>query len=49
MEQLFPSDQEYGIELREYMWEHLASTLLGTIENQTFNIYNGKGSNGKSK
>ena len=49
MEQLFPNDQEYGIELREYMWEHLASTLLGTIENQTFNIYNGKGSNGKSK
>ena len=49
MEQLFPCDQEYGIELREYMWEHLASTLLGTIENQTFNIYNGKGSNGKSK
>ena len=31
------------------MWEHLASTLLGTIENQTFNIYNGSGANGKSK
>ena len=35
--------------LREYMWEHLASTLLGTIENQTFNIYTGSGANGKSK
>ena len=29
--------------LRDYMWEHLVSTLLGTIENQTFNIYNGSG------
>lgn len=35
--------------LRNYMWEHLASTLLGTNENQTFNIYNGTGANGKSK
>lgn len=35
--------------LRDYMWEHLASTLLGTIENQTFNIYTGSGANGKSK
>jgi P4 family phage/plasmid primase-like protien len=43
MEQLFPV-----AELREYMWEHLASTLIGTIENQTFNIYNGSGRNGKS-
>ena len=43
MEQLFPVP-----ELREYMWEHLASTLIGTIENQTFNIYNGSGRNGKS-
>ena len=31
------------------MWEHLASTLLGTNENQTFNIYTGSGANGKSK
>jgi P4 family phage/plasmid primase-like protien len=31
------------------MWEHLASTLLGTNENQTFNIYTGTGANGKSK
>ena len=43
MEQLFPAP-----ELRQYMWQHLASTLLGTIENQTFNIYNGSGRNGKS-
>jgi len=33
--------------LREYMWQHLASALTGT-ENQNFNIYIGKGSNGKS-
>ena len=44
MKQLFPKE-----ELREYMWEHLASTLIGTNENQTFNIYTGSGRNGKSK
>ena len=44
MEQLFPIK-----ELREYMWEHLASTLIGKNDNQTFNIYTGSGSNGKSK
>ena len=44
MEQLFPVK-----ELRDYMWEHLASTLIGTNENQTFNIYAGSGANGKSK
>jgi P4 family phage/plasmid primase-like protien len=44
MEQLFPIK-----ELNRYMWEHLASTLNGTNKNQTFNIYNGNGSNGKSK
>jgi P4 family phage/plasmid primase-like protien len=33
--------------LREYMWQHLASALTGS-ENQNFNIYIGKGSNGKS-
>lgn len=43
-EQLFPNP-----ELRNYMWDHLASTLIGTIENQTFNIYTGTGRNGKSK
>tara|TARA_A100001015_G_scaffold251587_1_gene290697 strand:+ start:2555 stop:5260 length:2706 start_codon:yes stop_codon:yes gene_type:complete len=43
MEQLFPVP-----ELRKYMWEHLSSTLIGTNENQTFNIYSGSGRNGKS-
>ena len=31
------------------MWEHLSSSLIGTNVNQTFNIYRGSGSNGKSK
>jgi P4 family phage/plasmid primase-like protien len=44
MNQLFPS-----IELRQYMWDHLASCLIGTNDNQTFNIYTGSGANGKSK
>lgn len=44
MEQLFPVE-----ELRNYMWEHLASSLIGTTENQNFNIYTGSGANGKSK
>lgn len=44
MEQLFPIE-----EIRKYMWEHLASCLIGTNENQTFNIYTGSGANGKSK
>jgi len=44
MGQLFPDK-----ELKRYMWDHLASSLIGTNENQTFNIYNGKGRNGKSK
>jgi putative DNA primase/helicase len=35
--------------LRNYMWQHLASTLIGENNDQTFNIYNGNGSNGKSK
>lgn len=43
MAKLFPSEQ-----LRKYMWEHLASTLVGTIPNQTFNMYIGGGENGKS-
>lgn len=42
--QLFPV-----VELNTYMWEHLASTLIGTNKNQTFNIYNGVGRNGKSR
>ena len=52
MEQLFPDDEDNDktySEVRRYVWEHLSSTLLGTIENQTFNIYNGSGANGKSK
>jgi len=44
IEQLFPVK-----ELNEYMWQHLASTLIGTNDNQTFNIYIGSGANGKSK
>ena len=42
--QIFPNE-----ELRDYMWQHLASCLIGTNENQTFNIYTGSGCNGKSK
>ena len=44
MEQLFPVQ-----ELRDYMWQHLSSCLIGLNENQTFHIYKGKGRNGKSK
>lgn len=44
MKQLFPD-----VELLKYMWEHSASCLVGTNENQTFNIYTGSGRNGKSK
>jgi P4 family phage/plasmid primase-like protien len=43
MEKLFPIN-----ELNKYMWEHLASCLIGLNKNQTFNIYRGSGSNGKS-
>jgi len=43
MDQLFPEK-----ELCRYMWEHLASTLCGSSANQTFNMYIGVGSNGKS-
>ena len=43
MNQLFPVKQ-----LCKYMWEHLASTLIGTSSNQTFNMYIGVGQNGKS-
>lgn len=44
MNKIFPD-----AELRQYMYEHLASVLIGTNKNQTFNIYNGSGCNGKSK
>jgi P4 family phage/plasmid primase-like protien len=43
MQKLFPVG-----ELCEYMWDHLASALLGTSMNQTFNMYIGAGQNGKS-
>ena len=43
MSKLFPIES-----LNKYMWEHLASCLVGTNLNQTFNIYHGSGSNGKS-
>jgi P4 family phage/plasmid primase-like protien len=35
--------------LRNYMWEHAASVLIGTNHNQAFNIYTGCGRNGKSR
>jgi P4 family phage/plasmid primase-like protien len=35
-------------DLNKYMWDHLASCLIGTNKNQTFNVYHGSGSNGKS-
>lgn len=44
LHQLFPDD-----ELFEYMYDHMASMLLGKNSNQTFNIYIGSGRNGKSK
>jgi len=44
MAKIFPVD-----DLREYMWDHLASTILGEPSiNQTIHFYIGKGSNGKS-
>ena len=43
MEQLFPDK-----ELRDYMWDHAASVLIGKNINQTINFYIGSGRNGKS-
>jgi P4 family phage/plasmid primase-like protien len=43
MSQLFPQP-----ELCRYMWDHLASTLMGIKKEQAFNVYRGSGSNGKS-
>lgn len=43
MDKLFPRPQ-----LRAYMWEHLASVLLGVNLSQKMHIYIGAGSNGKS-
>lgn len=41
--ELFPIDS-----LRNYMWQHFASILIGINPNQTFNVYIGSGRNGKS-
>lgn len=43
MNQLFPIP-----ELKQYMWEHLASVLIGVSLDQTFHNYLGVGNNGKS-
>jgi P4 family phage/plasmid primase-like protien len=43
MQKLFPIP-----DLNRYMRDHLASCLIGTNKNQTFNVYHGSGSNGKS-
>ena len=43
MRKLFPEE-----ELCNYMWDHLASTLIGLKKEQIFTIYLGSGSNGKS-
>ena len=43
MTQLFPSPT-----LCKYMWDHLASCLIGIKKEHAFNIYCGSGSNGKS-
>lgn len=36
-------------DVREFMWDHMASILIGKNKNQTFIIYTGQGNNGKSK
>jgi P4 family phage/plasmid primase-like protien len=43
MDKLFPIP-----DVNKYMWDHLASCLIGANKNQTFNVYHGSGSNGKS-
>lgn len=43
MSQLFPRPG-----LCKYMWDHLASSLIGVKKEHAFNIYRGSGSNGKS-
>ena len=43
MDQLFPQKT-----LNLYMWDHLASCLIGIKKEHAFNIYRGSGSNGKS-
>lgn len=43
MHSLFPIK-----ELEDYMWSHLASSLMGINKDHSFHIYTGSGSNGKS-
>lgn len=43
MHTLFPKEG-----LKKYMWDHLASVLIGFKKEQVFTIYKGSGSNGKS-
>jgi P4 family phage/plasmid primase-like protien len=43
MKKLFPQPN-----LCRYMWDHLASCLIGIKKEHAFNIYRGSGSNGKS-
>lgn len=43
LDELFPNK-----ELRRYMFDHLASVLIGTLDNQTFNIYTGSGQIGRA-
>jgi P4 family phage/plasmid primase-like protien len=43
MSKLFPIE-----DLNKYMWDHLSACLIGSNKNQTFNVYHGSGSNGKS-
>jgi len=43
MSKLFPIE-----DLKRYMFDHFASCLIGTNKNQTFHVYHGSGSNGKS-
>jgi P4 family phage/plasmid primase-like protien len=43
MKKLFPIP-----DMKRYMYDHLSSCLIGANKNQTFNVYHGSGSNGKS-
>lgn len=43
IEKIFPIP-----DLNRYMWDHLSACLIGSNKNQTFNVYHGSGSNGKS-
>jgi len=43
MHELFPES-----DIHDYMWEYLASTLIGVLPDQTWNMFIGEGQNGKS-